>query len=231
MAGMVAAIEDEPRAGFQVPRLHRATLNDEVYGELKRAIMAGAIEPGSAMTIRGLAASFGISLMPVREALNRLVAEHVLVLLPNRSVALPRIDRARFHEITRIRVALEGLAAAEAASRVGLDEIAAMERLNARMEESEVAAEALELNREFHFALYRASAMPTLVAMIETAWLQVGPLLHIPIRTLMHGPGPHPLDCHRKLLNGLKAANAEVARAAITADLEEAAGLIVAELD
>lgn len=231
MAGMVAAVDDEPRGGFQVPRLQRATLNDEVYGELKRAIMAGAIEPGSAMTIRGLAASFGISLMPVREALNRLVAEHVLVLLPNRSVALPRIDRARFHEITRIRVALEGLAAAEAASRIGKDEIAAMERLNARMEESEVAAEALELNREFHFALYRASAMPTLVAMIETAWLQVGPLLHIPIRTLMHGPGPHALATHRKLLRSLETADAEAARAAITADLEEAAGLIAAELD
>ena len=120
-------LPDESGPGpFPVQRLQRATLNDEVYHELRRAIMSGAIEPGSTMTIRGLAQSFGISLMPVRQALNRLVAEHVLVLLPNRSVALPRIDAARFREITRIRVALEGLAAEEAVAHVDADAIARM---------------------------------------------------------------------------------------------------------
>ncbi len=92
-----------------------STLNEEVYEELKQALISGKIAPGSTMTIRSLAQSFGISIMPVREALRRLVAEHVLVLLPNRSVALPVFTPERFHEITRIRTSLEGLAAEEGA--------------------------------------------------------------------------------------------------------------------
>ena len=72
---------------LEMPRLQRNTLNEEVYEQLKQALMTGRIAPGATMTIRSLAASFGISPMPVREALRRLVAEHVLFLLPNRSVS------------------------------------------------------------------------------------------------------------------------------------------------
>ncbi|HRY26657.1 MAG: GntR family transcriptional regulator [Geminicoccaceae bacterium] len=225
-------LPDESGPGpFPVQRLQRATLNDEVYHELRRAIMSGAIEPGSTMTIRGLAQSFGISLMPVRQALNRLVAEHVLVLLPNRSVALPRIDAARFREITRIRVALEGLAAEEAVAHVDADAIARMAAANVAIEAGAAPGEALALNREFHFTLYAASAMPTLVAMIETTWLQVGPLLHVPIRRMMDGAAPRSLPAHRRVLAGLRAGDAAEVRDAIRADLEDAAVDIAATLD
>ncbi|MEZ5862730.1 MAG: GntR family transcriptional regulator [Geminicoccaceae bacterium] len=223
--------EEAGAAPFPVQRLQRATLNDEVYHELRRAIMSGAIEPGSTMTIRGLAASFGISLMPVRQALNRLVAEHVLDLLPNRSVVLPRIDAGRFHEITRIRVALEGLAAEEAVAHVDAGAIARMEAANVAIEAGAAPGEALALNREFHFTLYGASAMPTLVAMIETTWLQVGPLLHVPIRRLMDGSAPRCLPAHRRVLAGLRARDAAEVRDAIRADLEDAAVDIAATLD
>ncbi len=212
-------------------RLQRATLNDEVYQELRRAIMSGAIEPGSTMTIRGLAAAFGISLMPVRQALNRLVAEHVLVLRPNRSVALPRIDAARFREITQIRLALEGLAAEEAVARADEVLIARMAAANASAEAGDVASEVLARNREFHFTLYAASAMPTLVAMIETMWLRVGPLLHAPLRRHLEGRRPRCLSAHRRVLEGLRARDAALVRAAIIADLAEAAVDIAATLD
>ena len=120
-------------AGFDVPKLARSTLNEEVYEELKQALISGKIAPGSTMTIRSLAHSFGISIMPVREALRRLVAEHVLVLLPNRSVALPIFTAERFHEITRIRTSLEGLAAEEGARHVtpeGYEYVGANDRVD-----------------------------------------------------------------------------------------------------
>src|SRR5262245_60852792 len=119
---------------LEMPKLQRNTLNEEVYEQLKHALMTGRIAPGSTMTIRSLAKSFGISPMPVREALRRLVAEHVLVLLPNRSVSLPIITRERFREITRIRTSLEGLAAEEATPLVGADVLRRMAALNDEME-------------------------------------------------------------------------------------------------
>jgi DNA-binding GntR family transcriptional regulator len=217
---------------FEPRRLQRATLNDEVYRELRRAIMAGSVQPGQAMTIRSLAASFGVSLMPVREALGRLVAEHVLELRPNRSVAVPVLHRARFREITRIRVALEGLAAEEGTAQIADGEIRRMTELNARMEDIAVAPtpEALEDNRRFHFALYRAAGMPTLMALIESLWLQIGPLLSFHMRELALVPQPV-LVHHRRALDGLARRDGDVVRAAIIADIEDAAENIATRLD
>ena len=214
-----------------MPKLARSTLNEEVYEELKQALISGKIAPGSTMTIRSLALSFGISIMPVREALRRLVAEHVLVLLPNRSVALPLFTAERFHEITRIRTSLEGLAAEEGARHVtpeGYDTLARMTKL---METSPNAspADILEWNREFHFGLYRASGMPVLVKMIESLWLQVGPLLNLQqqvfaaekISVYVH---------HHRALEGLKKKKSAEVRAAIVGDIEDAAKIIGARL-
>jgi DNA-binding GntR family transcriptional regulator len=216
---------------FAVPKLQRATLNDEVYGQLKQAIMSGAIRPGSTMTIRSLAASFGISLMPVREALRRLTAEHVLTMLPNRSVALPVITPERFREITRIRVSLEALATEEGTPNISGEEIDRMAALNAGMEQpmSGSSPDYLKNNREFHFAIYTASGMPMLVAMIESLWLQIGPLLthH---QQAFSGPTPNVQVHHRALLRALQRRDAKAAGAAIAADILDAATIIAPRL-
>lgn len=218
--------------GLPVRRLQRATLNEEVYAELKRAIMAGEIEPGRSMTIRGVAAAFGVSLMPVREALTRLVAERALVLLPNRSVAVPILDRARFREVTRIRLALEPMAAVEGAARLPPEAVERVAAWNAQMEEPEAArgASALELNRQIHFTLYGAAGMPVLMGMIESLWLQIGPLLRVYMRELAErlaaGEGQVGFAHHRAAITALRNGDAPGVGAAIRADIEDAARAI-----
>jgi DNA-binding GntR family transcriptional regulator len=218
-------------AGFDVPRLSRNTLNEEVYEQLKQALITGRITPGSTMTIRSLAHSFGISIMPVREALRRLVAEHVLVMLPNRSVALPVFTRERFDEITRIRTALEGLAAEAGAAHIPAEDIDYMREMNRRMETSTPAerSHVLQWNREFHFCLYRHSRMPTLVKMVESLWLQVGPLLNIQQQTFVR-ERINVYVQHQKALRALKRRNPAHVRAAIVGDIEDAARIIRAGL-
>jgi DNA-binding GntR family transcriptional regulator len=232
----ILSFKDEPGAalaetGFDMPKLSRSTLNEEVYEELKQALISGKIAPGSTMTIRSLAQSFGISIMPVREALRRLVAEHVLVLLPNRSVALPVFTAERFHEITCIRIALEGLAAEEGAKRITAADTARVARMTALMETNAKAppADVLEWNREFHFTLYRASGMPTLAKMIESLWLQVGPLLNLQQQVFAEQKISVYVHHHRALA-GLIAKNPGEVRAAIVADIEDAAKIIGARL-
>jgi DNA-binding GntR family transcriptional regulator len=218
-------------SALAMPKLQRNTLNEEVYQQLKQALMSGRIAPGSTMTIRSLAASFGISPMPVREALRRLVAEHVLVLLPNRSVSLPIITRERFREITRIRTSLEGLAAEEGASRISADDIRLMTNLNEEMESEEAAnsADYLAKNREFHFCLYRNCGMPTLVMIIESLWLQIGPLLTIQQLTYA-GAGLAVQTHHRRALKALKKRDAKEVRDAFVDDIEDAAKTIADNL-
>ena len=222
--GRAAPPADAP---FAVPKLQRNTLNEEVYEQLKQALMTGRIAPGATMTIRSLAASFGISPMPVREALRRLVAEHVLFLLPNRSVSMPVITRERFREITRIRTSLEGLAAEEATPLIDSGTIDRIAALNDEMEREDAAktADYLVKNRELHFNLYRACQMPTLVKIIESLWLQIGPLLTIQ-QGIYVKAGITVQTHHRRLLKALRKRNAEEARVSIVDDIEDAAKLI-----
>ena len=216
---------------LEMPKLQRNTLNEEVYEQLKHALMTGRIAPGSTMTIRSLAKSFGISPMPVREALRRLVAEHVLVLLPNRSVSLPIITRERFREITRIRTSLEGLAAEEATPLITDEAIRRMSVLNDEMERPGQTKhpEYLVKNREFHFCLYNSSRLPTLVKIIEALWLQIGPLLTIQQEEFA-SEGIIMQGQHRRLLKALKKGDAAEARQAIVNDIEDAAKIIGATL-
>jgi len=224
-------LSDESESLFDVPKISRSTLNEEVYEQLKQALMSGRIAPGSTMTIRSLASSFGISVMPVREALRRLVAEHVLVLLPNRSVALPVFTRERFDEITRIRASLEGLAAEAGAPQITAGMLEHMAEMTRRMETRSAGnhAETLAWNREFHFALYGASNMPMLVKMIESLWLQAGPLLHLQQRVFAEKKSPVYVR-HHAALRAIKANKPKQVREAIVGDIEDAAKIISAAL-
>ncbi|MFN4141708.1 GntR family transcriptional regulator [Aestuariivirga sp.] len=221
----------DPGLGFDLPKLTRSTLNDEVYDTLKDALIQGKIAPGAVMTIRSLADSFGTSMMPVREALRRLVAEHILVLLPNRSVTLPVLTKEKFQEITLIRFSLEGLASEEGARRISPTEIAYMEEMTALMERKENwgAPESLTYNREFHFTLYKASKMPRLVAMIEGLWLQIGPLLNVPV-TEIRGRQPTVWERHHAALSALKANRPAKVKQAIIGDIDDAARTIASRL-
>jgi DNA-binding GntR family transcriptional regulator len=213
---------------FQVSKLERETLHDRAYLELKKAIMSGAIRPGATITIRAMATALGTSPMPVREALRRLVAERALEMLPTRSVTLPLMTAERFDEISRLRIALEGLAAEAGAQHLTRDALRRLQQAHAEMNRMKNVGEYLAKNQEFHFTLYQAAGMPVALQMIESLWLQAGPLLNLAIGEYgFEGAQDH----HRELLDQLAKHNAKGARSAIEADITDAARIIRAYLD
>ena len=133
-------------------------LQERLYQRLREDLLAGRFQPGERLKIRDLANQWGTSPMPVRAALQRLVAEGALEGEAQRSLRVPLMTRERFLQILQVRLSLEGLAA-ESAS--GLDEQAleGLEGCLRRMEDAlrrrEVQAY-LEANSEFHLTLYRA---------------------------------------------------------------------------
>jgi DNA-binding GntR family transcriptional regulator len=220
---------NQERSAFGLARLERETLHERAYGEVKKAIMGGAIAPGEPMTIRALAKALGTSVMPVREALRRLVAERALELLPNRSVTLPIMTAEKFDEIYRIRVALEGLMAETAARYITPDELKRMGRLNDELvaKLNQGGKRYLVINQEFHFQLYQAARMPQAMSMVETLWLQIGPFLR---HVNSEAPKPDFLDHHQAMLKALARRDGAKARAAIEADIGEAAETILQSL-
>ena len=210
-------------------KLRRVTLDEKAYRWVKDALMAGRLPPGQVLTISGLAEQFDISPMPVREALNRLVSEHALTLQANRSLAVPVMTRDDLTEVTLIRCRLESLAAECATPRLDAEGLAEMAALNRQMERDATldAAAYLTLNRQFHFRLYAAAGLPSLLSLIESQWVRIGPALRLHVDAERR---PGPLPSHRALLAALKARDAAAAGAAMIADLKTAAEDILPKL-
>ncbi|MBL0086649.1 MAG: GntR family transcriptional regulator [Ideonella sp.] len=158
------------------------TLSDQAYQRLHRSLMTGGLLPEQVLTVRGLAEAYGVSLTPVREAIQRLVAEHALVVENGRTIRVPRLDVETYREILKIRLELEPMAARDAAVRMDNAEMDRVEALAHLHREAIVAGEAhrtLAANTDFHISIYRASQQPVLTGLIESLWLRIGPTLNL----------------------------------------------------
>ena len=214
---------DDP--ALRISKLERETLHDRAYLEVKRAIMSGAIRPGATITIRAMAAALGTSPMPVREALRRLVAERALVMLPSRSVTVPLMTAEQFDEIARIRIAIEGMVTEKAAGLITPEALRRMQQAQTEMSRLKPQHTSVYLakNQGLHFTLYQAARMPIAMQMIESLWLQAGPLLNLALSEIGFRSGQ---DHHRELLDALAKRSVKAARAAIEADITDAARII-----
>lgn len=213
----------------EIGSLMRETLGERVTGELRALLVAGRLAPGEKLSLRRVAEALGVSIMPVREAVSRLAADRALEVLPGRAVRVPVLTRAQFRELTRLRLVVEGFAAEEAAKMASAEQIAVIARHEAafcaaaRADPPDAAA-AVAANRDLHFALYEAAAMPSLIEMIERLWLKAGPILNLDMR---HEPrrldGGSAVVAHAALLAALRRRDAGAARAALEDDIRAAA--------
>lgn len=195
-------------------------LQEQLYQRLREGLLAGQFKPGERLKIRDLAAAWGTSPMPVRAALQRLVAEGALEGEPQRSVRVPPMTRERFKQIFQVRMALEGMAVEAAVGKLStanLDELrGCMERMDTAIEQRDVQGY-LNDNSLFHLTLYRACGNPILLRTIETLWLQVGPFFN---RLFTEADLSLRLnDFHEDAFKALLDGDAKAARFAVEQDL------------
>jgi DNA-binding GntR family transcriptional regulator len=211
-------------------RVSRVTLPSEIYRRLKVMILDGGLIPGELVTIQGLASAFGVSAMPVREALQRLTAEGALKVISGRSVGIPELEAHRLRDLTRVRVEIESLAASWAAAQVTISDRAKLQSLVETMTEAVEAGDTrayVRGNHDFHFTIYAASGSETLLDVIEGLWLQVSPYFH-----LLHGVrGAGNYDTanleHKLILQAINDGDADACAAHLREDIESAtAGLL-----
>lgn len=208
----------------ELGHIEAATIQTQVYQRLREALFVGKFSPGEGLTIRSLAASLGTSPMPVREALQRLVAEHALVQLPNRTFRVTPFTSEKFRELMRIRMATEGLAANQATRRMTPDTLDRLRRLNDRMVrgiERQDPEQIMTSNREFHFTLYQQAEMPQLLDIINGLWLRAGPYLANAHRKLVD---PLPFFkagtlFHERIIDACRAGNHENTARAVSCDI------------
>lgn len=204
--------------------IQREPLSDQAYEQILRGMADGTFTPMQPLVIRSIADSFGISATPIREALQRLVAERLLVQLPNRSIVVPRMTAERFGQLLPMRVALEGMATELATPRFTDADFTRIDELLKDIAETTHTFDArlyLRLNRDFHFYIYERSGNPELLQVIEGLWLKVGPVFTGLFDTDHYRE--HANDEHLNIMAAIRRGDAAGARDAVAQDLTLAA--------
>lgn len=217
----------------ELPLLERRTLADTAYEALSDLLASGRLAPGDRLSLRQSAAALGVSVMPVREAVSRLVADGALEVAPTRAIRVPTMSAQEFRALAETRMALEGIAAARAAAHRTEAELLAIRRAEAAFRAAAQGPQpdggrSVALNRDVHFAIYAACGLPPLREIISRLWLKAGPVLNLDLRAhperLLQG---FALRRHAEALAAIEAGDGPAAAAAIAADIGDAAAFIV----
>ena len=213
-------------AGTGLRKLETPTLQESVTQEMKHALMTGKFVPGQVLTYRKLAAELGTSVMPIREAVARFAAAKVLDLLPNKSIRVPPLRHARFHEIWKTRALIEGEVVGWAAKSITdeeLDDLEKVERGFAGYIGDRDISGFLENNIDFHFAVYKGARVDLVLVLIESLWLHAGPQYRDPLQKCLRD-APKDLEqsmhFHVELMQSLRQRDQDRATAIRRADIQ-----------
>lgn len=166
---------------------------EQSYRTIRQRILDGTYGPGYRLTIDTLAKEFGVSQVPIREAIRRLEAQGWVLYPRNSGPVVSPIDRETWAEAMETLAVLEGYATAEAAAHMKPKDIARLRDINASMEEAVQALDVMtfsRLNRQFHYEIYRSCSNNYLVGRLKDTWerldaIRVTVYTYIPSRSRM----------------------------------------------
>ncbi|MEM7242376.1 MAG: GntR family transcriptional regulator [Pseudomonadota bacterium] len=201
--------------------------HEHVYRGLRQRIMYGELAPGAALTLRGVAGDYETSMTPAREAMRRLVAEGALTISQTGRLSTPELGIERIEELASIRAMLEAEMAARAMPRAHISLIERLGRINSEVEEAVVKGDPvsyIKRNLEFHRALYLRAQAPSMLALVEVVWLQLGPTM----RTLYEKRQRKGVSQnHLLILAALKAGDEPSLRLAVRQDVTQGLRMLV----
>jgi len=181
----------------------------EAYARVRAAIRDGTLPPGLRLTETDLAARFGVSRTPIRQAIARLEAEGLLTHEQRRGLSVTRPDHGQVVELYVMREILEGAAARLAAQHASETEIAAMAELVASEPACfEDAPRLAALNQHLHGLLYLAAHNRYLLRSLEQLSATMALL---PSLLTLGGRAAQAHAEHRALIAAVEARNGEAA--------------------
>ena len=224
--------ETSLRPALAVTRAPRHTLQDHVFRQLCELILNGEIAPGQLITIQTLANAFGVSAMPVREALQRLTAARALTVISGRSIGIPPLTRER----------LSGLAPSTSRSGIPRGDVGDTQHRGCR--NRSVAGVHSEYGRGG--AEWRPQTIPApkprpsilryigaagsdaLFAIIENLWLQISPYFH-----LLHASGNYfkANEQHELMLDAIRTRDGAAVSLGVRNDIEAAYQVLMSLLN
>jgi DNA-binding GntR family transcriptional regulator len=145
---------------------------ERAYLLIRDQIVTLKLSPGSVIEEARLREELGLGRTPIREALQRLAHENLVIFVPHRGTFVSDVNLTDLHRLTEIRVEMEGYAARLAAERAGVSDRAAMAALVAELDaigETDVRG-LMRLDQRVHRQVYEATRNTFLQAMLEESF-------------------------------------------------------------
>jgi DNA-binding GntR family transcriptional regulator len=199
----------------------RRALWESIVEPMRRAIVLGELPPGLHLEEPALAQKFGVSRIPIREALLRLEHEGLVRVEPRRGAFIVGMTEEDVHDVYELRSLIEGRAASRAAARIGPEGLARLEALAAQMDEAlrrRDPTAMIEPDVQFHRELAVAAGSRQLLA----GWERLSGL----IRTILsvtdsvhYGASPNAVHGHQLIIEALARRDADLAEREVIAHL------------
>ncbi len=193
---------------------------------LRSAILSGDLGPSERLTQEELAARFNVSMTPVREAIQQLVAEGILDQSPYKGVQVAEVTAQDATEIYLIRSSVEALAVKSGVPNLRISDVQRLRVLHSQIAELTAQGnitQVRKLNYEFHFILYQAANMPRLYRIIQNLWAQSpwDTLYVIPDRAR------RVVEEHERIVSAIDQGDAQAAAQAMQSHLEAGMAMLI----
>jgi DNA-binding GntR family transcriptional regulator len=169
-----------------------------IASALRTEILHGDLAPGSKLAQVGLAERFGVSRIPVRDALQILTGEGLIQPLANATAVVTRMSVEELQELYDLREAIEPMTTRIALPNVGRADILYMRKQLALMTQSSDARTWLAANTEFHAAVYRRANRPRTIELIEQLRRQTDRYIYLHLEAI--GQTEHLEAEHQEIL-------------------------------
>jgi DNA-binding GntR family transcriptional regulator len=219
-----------------LPRIYRARLNDSIYDVIKEKILSQEFAPNQRLDLEELAKQLGVSMTPLKDALNRLAVEGLIEIVPRRGTYVTDIKREEVAETFDVRCALEACAIRlflERASDAELQEIAAMvDKLDELAKSSDkitIYQEYVNIDREMHHRIVELSGNQRLLRAHEREHT------HMYMARARYGSFEESLDEaqeeHRQLRGAILARDIPLAQAVMNGHIQRAKNSLLGEIN
>jgi len=209
---------------------HKSPGNTPEYivGALRNAILQGRYKANQPLRQDQIAEKFGVSKVPLREALVQLKAEGLVTFMPNRGAVVTELSAAEVDEIFTMRMALEATALERAIPNLRSADLIRAKSVLEIIEEEEDRSQWSELNWEFHAILYQAAQLPRLLNTIQMLHNNVARYLIIYLDRLSAQDISQ--KEHRAILSACRKADIETANRQLANHLRQACQRLMAFL-
>lgn len=197
------------------------SLRDSAYAAIKHKIITCELKPGEAVSEAALSASLGIGRTPVHQAIDRLMMDGLMDVLPRKGVVVQPVSLDEIFQIVEVRRLNEVFCVRRAAEEAQQSEVAALEK---NVEKMRLAANGrrveamMALDREFHALLSAAARNRILIELLSNLHDRSARFWFISLRAREH----HERVCeqHAAILEGIRAQDPDLAERAMRAHID-----------